>query len=344
MEKNIYFKLFACCIPVKGYGRSALYDLQRNSFEYIPNLLFELLEDCKNLSKADLQEKYQADEWPGINKFFSYLEENEYGFWTRTPEEFPDLSMQWDHPGKLTNAIVEYKVGYSPFKLNSVFNSLEQLRCSDIQLRLFGDCSLKLIKGVIESLYGRYFCVIDLFIPHSDKLDVEELLVLLKSEHRIIPLTIYNCKNKEVKNYINEDDKFLLSRVHITGENFYPGKVKEQVSLGTFYVNTEFFSESYSFNTGLNRKLCIDIDGNIKNHISHKTVFGNICNDNPADIIESPAFQKLWKVKNDNIEICNVCEHRYMCMHNSDIIYKKGKAYKKQLCNYNPVTQNWKED
>ena len=311
MKKINYFKLFACCITVKGHARSALYDLQRNSFEYIPNILFDLLEDCKNLSQADLQVKYLADEWQGISKFLDYLVENEYGFWTNTPEEFPDLSMQWDHPGKLTNAIIEYKNGYSPYTIRKVFDALEQLRCSDIQLRLFGNCDFTFIKKIIDSLYGRYFCVIDLLVPYSDKLDVDELLNLMKHEHRIIPLTIYNCTNKDLRNYIKENDKFLLSRVHITSENFHPGRIKEQVSLGTFYINTEFFTESQNFNTGLNRKLCIDIDGNLKNHILHKTVFGNIGKDKPATIIDSASFQKQWKIKNDNIEICRVCLYLY---------------------------------
>ncbi|NVO08804.1 MAG: hypothetical protein HXX16_02475 [Bacteroidales bacterium] len=37
------FQLFSCCIPVKGYLRSALYDLQRKNYLFIPNSLFEIL-------------------------------------------------------------------------------------------------------------------------------------------------------------------------------------------------------------------------------------------------------------------------------------------------------------
>ena len=37
------FALFACCIPVKGARRSTLCDLQRGSFQFIPNGLYEIL-------------------------------------------------------------------------------------------------------------------------------------------------------------------------------------------------------------------------------------------------------------------------------------------------------------
>jgi SPASM domain peptide maturase of grasp-with-spasm system len=341
MPDNIFFKLFACCIPVKGHGRAAIYDLQRNSFEYIPLMLNDLLEECKCLSKEDLEDKYTAAEWAGIEKFLEYLVDSEYGFWTNSPDDFPDLSMQWHQPGKLTNAIIEYHEGTSPYSLKKIFDDLEKLRCRVIQIRLFGNYDHKYLKTLIAKLHGSIFCVIDLLVPYSEQLNVEGLLELMKEEHRIIPLTIYNCKNRSIKDLIKEDDKFLMSRVLITSENFSPGKIKEQISIDSFYINMEFFTEAVGFNAGLNRKISIDIDGNIKNHILHKNVFGNVCDQKISEIVESRAFQKIWKIKNDTIEKCNVCEHRYMCMDNSDIVYKNGKAFKKQACSYDPITQKW---
>ena len=40
---HIPFHVYSNCIPIKGNLRSAIYDLQRNDFDYIPNSLFEIL-------------------------------------------------------------------------------------------------------------------------------------------------------------------------------------------------------------------------------------------------------------------------------------------------------------
>ena len=46
--KELYFKLFASCIPVKGFIRSMIYDLHRFNFELIPNSLYKILTKYKN--------------------------------------------------------------------------------------------------------------------------------------------------------------------------------------------------------------------------------------------------------------------------------------------------------
>ena len=42
------FKLFSCCIPVRGALRSTICDVQRRTFSFIPNKLHELLIDYKD--------------------------------------------------------------------------------------------------------------------------------------------------------------------------------------------------------------------------------------------------------------------------------------------------------
>lgn len=67
-----FFKLFANCIPVKGYKRSIVYDLQRNDFSFIPNELFELLTEYKHLSITELKELY-PDDVETIDEYYSFL-------------------------------------------------------------------------------------------------------------------------------------------------------------------------------------------------------------------------------------------------------------------------------
>lgn len=48
--KNIPFHLFATCIIVEGYNRSCIYDVQRGTYEYIPNTLADLLNKSKDIT------------------------------------------------------------------------------------------------------------------------------------------------------------------------------------------------------------------------------------------------------------------------------------------------------
>ncbi|MFN8244336.1 MAG: grasp-with-spasm system SPASM domain peptide maturase [Ferruginibacter sp.] len=342
MNQQVFFKLFACCIPVKGASRTALYDLQRNSFEYIPNILYDLIQECKQFSAAELQLRYPASAWQGISKFLDYLEENEYGFWTSTPECFPDMSLEWDFPGKISNAIIEFVPEKSKYDINKAIRQLEQLRCKYLQIRLFGPCPASWVRRLLKNFRGSYFSVIDLLWPYSNEADFAEMLNLLREEHRIIPLTIYGCRNPEVEKHISDTDRFLLSRVHISSENFSPGKVKEKIDTGSFTINTEFFTEACHFNTGLNRKICIDHQGRIRNHVQHAGSYGDISSTPLAGVVDSLAFRKHWKICNDMIMVCKDCEHRYMCQSNSEIAEKKGQYYKKNMCTYDPYSGQWK--
>jgi|AntRauTorckE5430_2_1112549.scaffolds.fasta_scaffold03484_7 hypothetical protein len=53
MNPQLYFQLFACCLPVKGSSRSVVCDIQRNDYQLIPNILYDILIDYKiKLSKV----------------------------------------------------------------------------------------------------------------------------------------------------------------------------------------------------------------------------------------------------------------------------------------------------
>lgn len=107
----------------------------------------------------------------------------------------------------------------------------------------------------------------------------------------------------------------------------------EQVDLDYFTTNLISYVEAKQFNIGLNRKVCLNKYGEVKNYLTHIESFGNILEDNLMEIIEKPSFQQKWKVSNDLIEHCNICEFRYCCLSNSDLKHKDNKWYKLNYCN-----------
>ncbi len=72
------FNLFSCCIPVKGYLRSALYDLQRKNYLFIPNTLFDILISLSGKTFNQVLQLVDEDEREQTEKYLLYLLENEF--------------------------------------------------------------------------------------------------------------------------------------------------------------------------------------------------------------------------------------------------------------------------
>lgn len=58
MNSNNFIKLYANCIPIKGVNRSIIYDLQKNTYFFIPNILFEIIELSKSKTLHEIIEYY----------------------------------------------------------------------------------------------------------------------------------------------------------------------------------------------------------------------------------------------------------------------------------------------
>ncbi|WP_375560604.1 hypothetical protein ACE193_23385 [Bernardetia sp. OM2101] len=76
INNQLYFLLFACCVPVRGASRSTICDLQRNSFLFIPNELCDIFLSENQLDVSSLDEEEKENILDCIN----YLKEKEYGF------------------------------------------------------------------------------------------------------------------------------------------------------------------------------------------------------------------------------------------------------------------------
>lgn len=339
--KPVFFNLFACCIPIKGYTRSILCDLQRNTFEHIPNALFALLEECRNTDMDTLARRYTPEDMEGINKFLNYLAEHEYGFWTSCPEDFPPLNLEWDYPGILSNAILEYDTETSTYPMDKVFSGLEALGCRYVQVRVFGNCTPAWLQSLEAIVARSAIKVVELVLPFGTGMDWNFLFALMKRQHRFIPVSVYGCPGDITVPPVVAADNFLASRLNVSSQQLYAGEVPERVSPDTFTVNTDFFCEAVHRHTGLNGKMAIDTAGNIRNHPGHEPVFGNAASDPLRDIAAGNAFRAFWQINNDRIERCRDCEYRYICMDNSELEFREEGIFKKQLCPYDPYTANW---
>lgn len=123
------------------------------------------------------------------------------------------------------------------------------------------------------------------------------------------------------------------------------GKINEAL----FSCNLRTFSEALYHNSCLNRKISIDMQGNIKNCPSMTESFGNI-KDTPLKVaLDKEGFKKYWNLTKDEIEVCKDCEFKYICTDCRAFTEKphenkEGLDTSKPLkCGYDPYTGNWEE-
>ena len=106
MKLHKPFRLFSNCVPIKGANRSVICDLQRNNLKLIPNDLYNLLKKHEGKTITEVKEKYDNLYDSTIEEYFEFLVKNEFIFFTKTPELFPKLKLNWDSDSSITNTIL----------------------------------------------------------------------------------------------------------------------------------------------------------------------------------------------------------------------------------------------
>lgn len=105
-----YIKLFANCIPIKGFRRSFIYDLQRpTASNAIPNDLYEIIVKYHMQSVEEIKEIFIHKYDDTIEEYFQFLLDREFAY-EFDPEElelFPEIDDAWNKSSTITNAILQ---------------------------------------------------------------------------------------------------------------------------------------------------------------------------------------------------------------------------------------------
>lgn len=339
-----YIKIFASCIPVKGKNQASICDLQRSVVQLIPNDLYDLLDDFEHKELAEIKRENDNQYDEIIDEYVEFLIKNEFAFYTDTPELFPDLDPNWDDPFEITNCILDISEDTN-YNLIAVLNQLEDLNCCHIQLRLFQHnynlvlTALKHLRKIEAIIHS-----VDIVTAFSN----EELHLWRKAVQvfpRLNSVLLTNCKQGQLKKIA------MLKEEKIIGIKNGFASVKQcgVVVRQNFAVNIPNFTESLHHNSCLNRKISIDVNGDIKNCPSMLESYGNIKDTTLEKALNKPGFKKYWNITKDDIEVCRDCEFRYICTDcraytERTTFNKKGLDLSKPLkCGYNPYTNEWAE-
>lgn len=335
LYKDLHFLLFPTCVVVKGYSSSLIMDLDKGAFIEIPNLLQEILSvDLKQNNIKEIKSVFDNKYDEGIDKYFQFLVDKEYGFFTKDPSPFRKPEEVFYSPYKVISSILEYNKN-STYNISKALKQLEALSCQLIQIRLFDHMEISQLSKHLDSIKESDVRRVEILLPMNEKLDAEEIKVFANHYPRT-ELIVYGCNSKKRIKISENPKKEIIYTTEVLNKDS-----KEIYSIQSFIINHQMYYEALQYNTGLHRKVCVDTNGNIKNYVSHQESYGNISQNKIEGIIKQKSFQEKYHMHNDMIEKCKDCQFRYMCLSNSDITYSQNNYYKEESCNYDPYTNSW---
>ncbi len=335
MTEPRIFRLFACCVPVRGARRSTLCDLQRKTYRFIPNGLYEILTEHRGKTVDELKELYEHKFDEEIDEYFEFLIKLELGFWCDDPEAFPDLDLSWEMPSAITNAIVD--VGpTSQHDFASIFRQLDDLGCKALQLRFFRPVELDELQEIIDFTENGRLRSIDLLVPFIEGWAFKPLEQLCLKNSRISNLLVHSASEERAVR-VRETVQISWHR-HAVESASHCGEVHPAY----FVTEQALFTEAQTHNTCLNRKISIDEHGDIRNCPALPRSFGNARETSLHSALLHKDFRELWSINKDQVETCKDCEFRYICTDCRALIRDPDDRYSKpSKCTYDPYTAQW---
>jgi SPASM domain peptide maturase of grasp-with-spasm system len=337
-----YFNLFSDILITKGVNRILISDLQRNSSELQSLELNSLVEELKSNSIEEVFAFYDEESKEIVQEYLNFLLEKEYGFITENnwDENFPPLSLAFTDASTISNIFIETAdLLLSP----QLVQSIENLGIRHLVVYCESELSLSSFLVLEDTLNGSCLESIEIFSPYHSGVDEGFIKTLNEKCTRIYSLIFHKCEKApfEVVDIFKFNLVFTSQYLKIN----FCGKV----DLKYFDTNLMKVLEAVNHNSCLNKKIGIDINGNIKNCPAMPQIFGNINNTSLEEALNAKEFRAYWNITKNDIMVCMDCEFRNVCTDcraftERTHINHAGLDISKPLkCGYNPTTNQWEE-
>lgn len=337
LEKNEY-KLYSNVIPVSGFKKGILCDLFRNQIYQLPKDLIEILKSYNEISLSILSQYYGKDNEEILRQYLSFLIERKLVFSTieSTFPNFNEFNLEWDVPSVITNAQIVIDNNTRINKIYKILSELKDLGCKAI-LFILVNVSLFDKFDILEKVDNEFEFIFDILLDHTYNNDRNKLINCANKFKKVVNVKICNSTIENIEKSIKYN--------HLTF-SWLKMSLKEMpcsiINNLSFNPCMEFFCEARSYNSCLNRKICIDQDFNVRNCFAIPESFGNAMNAKLSDIIKVTNLSEIWHLNKDKIDTCKDCEYRYVCHDcRAFIKNKKNKFSKPDKCKYNPYSGEW---
>lgn len=344
-----YIHLHADCKVVPGAGRSAIYDLSCNEIVLLPNAYDEVLQQFKTCRIQELMSLYASEtEREFLDELICFLDQNQMIILLDDTSCFPELSESWDFPGRIQNAVIDYKD--TDHDLEKIIEQLDTLGCQHIQIRAFGPAfTLEKLSAAVPHLYHTAIKSAEVIILKERDIAITRYTAFMEEQPILASLTLHGDEeeklitidyNHKAKNNPGIEREIRRTRQKLSSA-LHCGKISSNLLSAP---ETALFMELKLYNGCLNRKIAIDTEGNIRNCPSMQVGYGNIKEQTLLQAVDQTAFREVWGVNKDKIDTCKVCEFRYACSDCRAYVEEPEDPYSKPLkCGYDPYQCTWED-
>lgn len=331
---NKKLRLFAGVFLVKGASRSLICDTQRSNIKFIPNNVYDVIVRADNFTISQLLEGITDAERALIIGHITFLIENEFGFCCEDTMRFPMMRLDWESPLQITNGIIDFDKN-SNHNLEKLFYEYSFLGCKHLELRFFDEFSISYISQKLSLLENSRINAVNLVIKFSQEIRSSDITELFHSFPRLNSILVHSATdNRSISDTLGIKVRYFVQEI---SSSSHCG----QISPEYFSISQDSFLESIHFNSCLNKKISIDVNGFIRNCPSMKTTYGNVLTASLIDAVDSPELKKLWLINKDMIEVCKDCEFRHICTDCRAFLGEDYSLKKPKKCSYDPYTMLW---
>lgn len=317
-------KLYPNVIPVKGYNRSLLIDLQKGKPYFVPNDLLDYLEQRSGKE---------------IEEYERFIIENELGI--RIHQELADclspLSINYYPDSTINNAILELDAR-SGWNIQSVLNQLDKLGTRFLEVRFLDDASLRKNLGIIrECIHETTIESVQILAPFSKHLKSFLDSELINRFLRLSTIVVYNAP-EGFELTTNAYSLVFTRQESVSREHC------GNISMEFFTVNTQAYVRNRNYNSCLAHKISIDKDGFIRNCPSSEPIYGHADARSLPEVVLRKEFQGKWELTKDKLLVCSVCEFRWICNDCRAFTMDDREKGKPSKCSYNPFISLWADE
>lgn len=290
--------------------------------------MFDLFEPLSGFTIEGLKVKH-PEYVREVEQYCSYLIENR--FVLPAVAKGVKMPLRFETANTFSNGIIDVNKEFrSIYKY--LFQETSTLRVPHLCLRLGYEMTNDDFFDMIEVFRHKELLSLEIQLNYSQKLNADDLQTRLFDTFPVSSLYVFGHPFEMIR---------PNSPVYYLRESF-DTCCCGNINPAYFRLNNKLFTESQHYNTCLNKKICIDREGNLKNCLYMVESAGTLDALMNGGTVDFGKLKRWWGVRKDDIDVCKDCEFRYMCTDCRSFLKDPADMYSQpEKCPYNPYIGKW---
>lgn len=340
----MYLLIFPDVIITEGAKRTLVFDTKRvGSYFFIPVLPRNIIERFKAEPIEQICKLYEGNDIDVISAFIDFILQNKLGVLVQEIKCFPSIIEEYYSPSFAEIMVVD--ISKIRHRYSYIASQAKVLFCQHLQLRCFAPISIEEINQILSPFLEYPWLSIEILICNPLWHKPKEIIDFLYDLPMVSVVIFNQNKTKLFKVKSKYNNQSISSVLYVQQRFQLPedcGTIRPDSLYGVSTIQNVIMAKKY--NNCLYKKIFITKNGDVANCPCLPYIYGNI-DQQDLDlfgIVQSQSFQMVWKIKKDDIAVCQDCEFRYIC--NDCRAFVKNISDKPKKCNFNPYLSLWDDD